>query len=1240
MSMYSLLENAIYKIDAGPFQKMVEYYLLRNFKGELAMPGGMEDKDKTRTGRPDIYMLLENKRYLLCEVTTRDDQGGQYEGKLKQDLQDCLDFEKLRLENGEVERIVLATNGSPDITLRKELEDIIKPHGVTLQVLMFKRLVEFFFHEGRVWARDNLSIPFPTGQILNKTDFLRLYGKKQIAAPLDNPLHGRETELEHLFGAIENHEIVVLSGKPGVGKSRLALSSIDAYTMKYPEYKALFVVTTGESISEDLASFIEPGKRYIVLIDDANRQLESLRPALAKAMNDNIHVKYLLTVRDYAKQDLRPFLRDRDTETLTLNKLEDDVIHRILYQAPFGMTDNTVRNRIVQVAKGNARLAIMATDAYVNAQDISILDDTSKIYEEYFKSVIEDKDILNDRQTILVLGMLSFFQSFDSEKPETDLILADFGLTAADYNRIVHTLNELELIEHRFGNIAKIADQVMGTYFFYLCFIQKKYYAADKLLQTYFNGYDWRVKDTFIPAILAFGKQKVIGSPPRLLMNFLKWAKGNQELENKFLDMFALYLPEHLFAHIYETLEHTPESTDEYQFDNHYKNSQPMIYEQPLRQLELFYEGNNKHFITALDLAIAYIDKHRALLEVLLHELRNHLNLGDDEVRTKFQKIIGLYDHLLPKIPASFPHKVLFYYGMQRVLLTDSFPIVVYERRQGKFEFRPAFSELRSRFLNVLQQNFVTDRELIFGLLMDYIEPMERKYLKYLELDQPQIIGLIQKCLSPARLDDTYFVQEYINVLLDRGIPLLPALKALQKKFVNRDYAVIRDLAADRNLERKQFRDYDDFSTVGERRINYVKKHVQLRSQKNVERVLTSIKRFKEFKYWHKKHVEQGFAWALEGAFDHDISLGFELLEAYLRQGNMVRFNPVRLFNTIFNADVEHAARLYDIITGHVYLEKETWLDNFYEFHPLSAVTTDIIEKMIGHFQAREKGYDLHLTWFEKYENIQAGTVCRIAEILYGKHQKDKEFMYKLEYNFFSEYPFLAENKLEFAKKLYLDQEDVNPSFDPYASGLFFIMKYDSNFFTDYIDLRVEKYKKYFTAPRNMLNKVWEFEEAPVLTYDALLKISHVSLSSIGMEDFGGVLFMQLKPEAQSIAMPVLEKLLTEFPKDRKMVDLVMSIGRRYLPKDLYAMLIQVWLTVNNSLEDFERIDWTNHHFDYANGLPGNQKKRNYEWVVNAIEAMPENYKYSRHKLSLQAWIEREERSVAEEVKMMYRGLW
>ncbi|RYE26587.1 MAG: hypothetical protein EOP45_03720, partial [Sphingobacteriaceae bacterium] len=390
-----------------------------------------------------------------------------------------------------------------------------------------------------------------------------------------------------------------------------------------------------------------------------------------------------------------------------------------------------------------------------------------------------------------------------------------------------------------------------------------------------------------------------------LLMNFLNWAKGNTELENKFLDMFALYLPDHLFAHIAELLEHTPESTDEYQFDNVYKNAQPTSFDQTLSQLELFFEGSNKNFISALDLAIAYVSKHRNLLEMLLYQLRNHIGLGDEEVRGKFQKIIALYEHLLLKIPLSFPHKVLFYYGMQRVLLADSFPMVVYEKRQEVFVFRPVFADLRKRFLIDLEQNFEADRELIFGLLMDYLEPRDQRYLKYLEIDQPQIVSLIQKRLLPARLDDTYFVQEYINILLDRNIPLLPETKAIQKRFVNTDYAVIRDLAAERNAERKSFRRYNDYTMIEDRRMTYVKKHIRLNSLKDLTSIIASFNRFKQFKYWHKKHIEQGFAWALEGAFDQDISLGFELLSAYLQQDNPVHFNPVRLFNTIFKADVQ-----------------------------------------------------------------------------------------------------------------------------------------------------------------------------------------------------------------------------------------------------------------------------------------------------------------------------------------------
>ncbi|RYE27491.1 MAG: hypothetical protein EOP45_01085 [Sphingobacteriaceae bacterium] len=294
---------------------------------------------------------------------------------------------------------------------------------------------------------------------------------------------------------------------------------------------------------------------------------------------------------------------------------------------------------------------------------------------------------------------------------------------------------------------------------------------------------------------------------------------------------------------------------------------------------------------------------------------------------------------------------------------------------------------------------------------------------------------------------------------------------------------------------------------------------------------------------------------------------------------------------------------------------------------------------MIRHFESRKAGYHLHLTWFEKYEIKQVGTICRIVEILYGKHQKDKNYSYKLDYRFFSNYPFITEKKLEFAKKLYLDQEDIDSSFDPSANGLFYIMKYDTSFFTEYISLRVERYKQHFTIPRNSLTKIWEFEDAPELTYDALVKISDVIRSSISVEDFGASLFIQLKPDAQLVAIPVLKRLLLEFPKDHRKIDLVMRIGRQFLSKDYYEVLIQEWLTINRSLEDFRQTDWTNHHWDYANGMPGDQRIRTYELVLDAIELMPENYRFAKHKLFLHEQINRQRQIVAEEVKMMYRGL-
>ena len=84
----------------------------------------------------------------------------------------------------------------------------------------------------------HLDIPVDTGQVVSLETFVREYQRKsaEIATPLDNPFLFRETELTSVVECLNDSDIVILKGSPGVGKTKLALESIGRYQKEHPSY--------------------------------------------------------------------------------------------------------------------------------------------------------------------------------------------------------------------------------------------------------------------------------------------------------------------------------------------------------------------------------------------------------------------------------------------------------------------------------------------------------------------------------------------------------------------------------------------------------------------------------------------------------------------------------------------------------------------------------------------------------------------------------------------------------------------------------------------------------------------------------------------------------------------------------------------------------------------------------------------------------------------------------------------
>jgi hypothetical protein len=228
MSRLQAIEKALLTINETVFQELCDCYLKLRNQNYLAFSrtGRVAGKQKTKQGTPDSFFLLPNGRYLYVEVTTNTTD----KNKLENDILACFDQKKSKVSIDKIEEIVLCFNWDIDQKEIIKLDDLVKKHNPNTRAsyLMLGDLaIELFFNH-RNLAHEYLGLPLDTGQIVSIEKFIEEYGRasKGIATPLNNPFLHREKELQELKQTIFQSDIIILTGAPGIGKTKLALEGM------------------------------------------------------------------------------------------------------------------------------------------------------------------------------------------------------------------------------------------------------------------------------------------------------------------------------------------------------------------------------------------------------------------------------------------------------------------------------------------------------------------------------------------------------------------------------------------------------------------------------------------------------------------------------------------------------------------------------------------------------------------------------------------------------------------------------------------------------------------------------------------------------------------------------------------------------------------------------------------------------------------------------------------------------
>ena len=85
--------------------------------------------------------------------------------------------------------------------------------------------------------------------------------------------------------------------------------------------------------------------------------------------------------------------------------------------------------RIVRIAEGNARIAILAGKVAFNSNRLDSINDVSQLYEDYYGSSLEDNQMLANNNVCITAGIVAFLEAIHLDHIDPFLpILQEKGL--------------------------------------------------------------------------------------------------------------------------------------------------------------------------------------------------------------------------------------------------------------------------------------------------------------------------------------------------------------------------------------------------------------------------------------------------------------------------------------------------------------------------------------------------------------------------------------------------------------------------------------------------------------------------------------------------------------------------------------------------------------------------------------------------------------------------------------------
>ncbi|MFP5081275.1 ATP-binding protein, partial [Pedobacter sp. JCM 36344] len=1189
MNFIKQIENALKAINDARFQDLINHLLHAKGNDFIGAPGSVVGKEKTSKGAPDSFFMSDEK-YVFVEYTTIEKIGKSKKliDKLIGDVVHCFNEAKTGVPKEEIAKIILACNEkvSPD-DIKQLLAKKSEFNPLTgLEILDIQNLpMEIYDFPGL--SNEYLGIQIIKGEIYNLPDFL-VKTTKGLQPSLTNPFIGRVDEISNAKAGLEAVDIIMLSGHQGVGKSKLAVEVLKKISKT--GFIPIVIQSSSVPLWDDFVNLFQNGKDYVILFDDANKSLPNLTYLLDFIQKPRPNrIKLIITTRDYVKQRVEDKLDNSKYKEIIIGDFKDAEITQIITAAlPDLKFHSDIKNKIVDISKGNARVALMATYSVTPDSETNYLDSPLKLYEKYFRKVAEDIEAFSSPIMLQAIAIVSFFGVFNRKNEQLKGILSnEFAIDWNDLWTAILHLHNHEILDVHSNEVVKVSDQVLATYSFYKCFLDQESKQLDygKWIIVFQANYSSRITNSLIDINNTFNYHHV----KELVLPYLKSSipdSSDAETLYSYYSLFWFYLDFQTLNYLKDWISSLPLDTNTtYKFSyEHNDHVRPTKY---IEILTNFWNHQTEFLKPSLELGIDLVMRQPKRLPEFLKFLNTQFTYKIDDLHYGYHRQNILLEVLVGENRSGRHIQVAkgIFLFISNMLLGWEF--TDWGASKGRSFSYTNFHLYDSAELRELRKKLLLGIALNFDVEPELGEKVLTKILYPGKIDPAIPIAeyeLYAELVNNNLSSDQFHHCEFVNKLVKRFKQNQHEVPVEWDRFIKSELMEISRIMKP-EWERK---DNKSFEEKDKEKREQIESFINSMDWEGIERFLLKVDRYNQQQSKNEWHIQQ----SVTDVYITIAKMGEEPLKSalalYFSGKLQLPLTPTILYYSLNNG-VLTGKKLWELMDNFEFRNKAFWQLSFFSALPEKQANIFFTKKLFRFFKkASENIFIFRMEDYVKFGNAfekikLSSTVKEYTThniITYLTHillKKGREVSVDLGYHFCSKNHLHFPGHINLFKQAYSYLKQQDTQFDYDGKELEAVLNFDNYFFVEYLQQKsVNDDYLSFKLEDFKLEKLWELEDYNTIIHDSLEIMFQKTIYTSNLEHSATKLFyFEGEQNANSAkGYEFLRGYMQMNHKDERKISMIISIVLHRYPQQFVSFLRE-FLMLNKDTEFFKGIHLT-----------------------------------------------------------------